>query len=67
MCALLGAALAAAVLFSGTIRDEYYYAAGAADLLLAVWTAVDLIRQHNLLTSREIPVFTRKRGGEQDA
>jgi hypothetical protein len=63
----LGAGLAAAVLFSNTIHDEYYYAAGVVDLLLAVWTALDLIREHNLLSSREIPVFTMKRGGDGDA
>ena len=62
---LLGTAAAAAVLFSGTFRDEFFYAAGILDLALAIWSAVDLIRQHNLLTSREIPVFTMKRGGDQ--
>lgn len=64
---LLGSALAAAVLFWSPVQDEFYYAAGVLDLLLAVWSALDLIRQHNLLCSREIPAFTRKRGGAADA
>ena len=64
---VLGSLLAAAVLFANPVEDAWYYAAGIADLLLAAWAALELIRQYNLLSSREIPVFTRRRGGEADA
>ena len=64
---VLGALLAAAVLFANPVEDAWYYAAGFADLLLALWSALELIRQYNLLSSREIPTFTRKRGGDRDA
>ena len=65
--ALLGAALAALILFINPVEDAYYYLGGLLDIGLTVWSAIELIRQHNLLASREIPVFTRKRGGDWNA
>jgi|GEM_PF-997394 hypothetical protein len=64
---LLGAALAALILFINPVEDAYYYLGGLLDIGLTVWSAIELIRQHNLLASREIPVFTRKRGGDWNA
>ena len=64
---LVGAALILAVIVWEPVRDEWYYAAGAAGLALAVWSSVNLLQQRNLLMSRDIPVFSRKRGGDRDA
>jgi hypothetical protein len=61
---LLGLIAGAAVLLSGTVSDPVYYGAGVFSMILSVWSAFDLIRQQNALSSRDIPVFTMKRGGD---
>ncbi|MBO4838172.1 MAG: hypothetical protein J5493_02245 [Lachnospiraceae bacterium] len=58
-------AAGAAVWCSGTVGDNWYYAAGILNILVCLWSAVDLIRKQNRLASREIPVFTMKRGGQE--
>lgn len=58
-------AAGAVVYCSGTVEDNWYYAAGLLNILVCVWGAVDLIRKQNRLASREIPVFTMKRGGRE--
>lgn len=64
---LAGMGLIAAVLLVQPVHDEWYYAAGALGLALSVWSSVNLLQQRNLLMSRDIPVFSRKRGGDPDA
>ncbi|MBQ7603687.1 MAG: zinc ribbon domain-containing protein [Clostridia bacterium] len=61
---LLGLIAGAAVLLSGTVSDPVYYGAGVFSMILSVWSDFDLIRQQNALSSRDIPVFTMKRGGD---
>ena len=61
---LIGLAVFAAVLLSGTVLDVIYYAAAGISIALAVWSAFDIIKQQNLLASRDIPVFTLQRGGD---
>ncbi|MBO4217021.1 MAG: zinc ribbon domain-containing protein [Clostridia bacterium] len=63
---LLGLLLFAAVIGSGTVEDIWFYGAAAANIALAVWSAIDLIKQQNLLSSRDIPVFSMKRGGDEN-
>ncbi|MBQ6074706.1 MAG: zinc ribbon domain-containing protein [Lachnospiraceae bacterium] len=58
-------AAGAVVYCSGTVGDNWYYGAGILNILVSVWGAVDLIRKQNQLASREIPVFTMKRGGRE--
>ncbi len=60
--ALAGGAL---VLMSGTVVDTWYYGAGAANILVSVWAAFDVIRKQNVLASRDIPLFTMPRGGRE--
>ena len=61
---LIGLAVFAAVMISGTVLDPVYYSAAGISIALAVWSAFDIIKQQNLLSSRDIPVFTMKRGGD---
>lgn len=61
----LALAFGAGVLMSGTVVDTWYYAAGLANIAVSVWAAFDVIRQQNLLASRDIPIFTMKRGGAE--
>ena len=60
--ALAGGAL---VLISGTVVDTWYYGAGLANIAVSVWAAFDVIRKQNLLSSRDIPIFSMKRGGAE--
>ena len=55
----------AAVLISGTGVDTWYYAAGLINILVSVWTAFDVQHKQNILASRDIPIFTMKRGGAE--
>lgn len=64
---LLGILLSAGILLTRTVHDEPYYLAGIVNVAMAIWTAGDLIEARNLLNSRPIPLFSRKRGGEPDA
>ena len=61
----LALAFGAGVLMSGTVVDTWYYAAGLANIAVSVWAAFDVIRQQNLLASRDIPIFTMKRGSAE--
>ena len=61
---LLGLAAGAAVLLSGIVLDWAYYGVAILSAVLSVWSAIDLIKQQNVLASRDIPVFTMKRGGD---
>ena len=61
----LALAAGAAVWCSGTVGDNWYYAAGILNIVVCIWGAMDLIRKQNRLASREIPVFTMKRGGRE--
>ena len=61
----LALAFGAGVLMSGTVVDTWYYGAGLANIAVSVWAAFDVIRKQNLLASRDIPIFTMKRGGAE--
>lgn len=61
----LALAFGAGVLMSGTVVDTWYYAAGLAGIAVSVWAAFDVIRKQNLLASRDIPIFSMKRGGAE--
>ena len=53
------------VIVSGTFEDLWYYAAGALNIAVSVWASLDVIRKQNLLASRDIPLFSMKRGGAE--
>ena len=61
---LAGLAIVLGVMISGTVVDAVYYAAAVINIALAIWSAFDIIAAQNLLASRDIPVFTMKRGGD---
>ena len=61
----LALAFGAAVLVSRTVVDTWYYGAGLANIVVSVWAAFDVIRKQNLLSSRDIQIFTMKRGGAE--
>jgi hypothetical protein len=63
---ILGLLLFVAVIGSGTVEDAFFYGAAAVNIALAVWSAFDLIKQQNLLSSRDIPIFSMKRGGDEN-
>lgn len=61
----LALAAGALVAMSGTVEDNWYYGAGILNIAVCIWGAFDLIRKQNRLASREVPVFTIKRGGQE--
>ena len=61
----LALAAGALVLMSGTVEDLWYYGAGALNILVCIWASFDVISKQNKLASRDIPVFTMKRGGRE--
>ncbi len=44
--------------------DMLCYAAGIVSILMTVWTAFDVVRAQNRLTMRDLPLFTKERGGD---
>ena len=61
----LALAAGAIVIMSGTVEDPWYYGAGVLNILVSVWSGFDVITKQNLLASRDIPLFSMKRGGAQ--
>ena len=61
---LLGAVFVGIIILSDPADDNIYYAAAIFNLLMSMWSALELFEAQNLLMSREIPIFTRKRGGD---
>ena len=61
----LAIAAGALVIISGTVVDTWYYGAGILNIIVSVWAAFDVIRKQNLLASRDIPIFSMKRGGAE--
>ncbi|MBQ4424290.1 MAG: zinc ribbon domain-containing protein [Lachnospiraceae bacterium] len=55
----------AAVMIVQPVVDTWYYGAGIANILVSVWAAFDVIRKQNMLASRDIPLFSMKRGGAE--
>ncbi|MBQ2118802.1 MAG: hypothetical protein II192_07060 [Clostridia bacterium] len=64
---LVGLAVVAAVLLSGTVIDSVFYGAAAFNIVLALWSVFDLLKEQRLLASRDVPIFTMKRGGDGNA
>ena len=64
----LGISVAASViiLFWSPVQDNIYYAGAALCIVMTILTYIDIIRQHNKLTTRELPQFNL-RGGDRNA
>ena len=61
----LGVLFAVLVLILQPKTEIFYYGAAIAILVFLGWNAMDLIEQHNILSTRPLPQFGR-RGGEND-
>ncbi|MBQ7172262.1 MAG: zinc ribbon domain-containing protein [Clostridia bacterium] len=64
---LVGLAAAVAVAASGTVIDSVIYGVAAFTIALTLWSVFDLLRAQRLLASRDVPIFTMKRGGDTNA
>jgi DNA-directed RNA polymerase subunit RPC12/RpoP len=64
----LGISVAASViiLFWTPVQDTIYYAGAALCIIMTILTYIDIIGQHNKLTTRELPQFN-VRGGDRNA
>ena len=56
-------ACAAAAMYDRN-SDMLCYMAGIVSILMTVWTAFDVVRAQNKLTLRDLPLFTKERGGD---
>lgn len=48
------------------VADEYYYTGAFVCMGSVLWAIMDIIKQHNILTTRKLPQFN-KRGGDENA
>lgn len=55
--------IALIILLLQPVSDLYYYGGAILVLATVVWSFMDIIRQHNMLTTRKLPQFNR-RGGD---
>lgn len=63
---LLAMGIAVLVLIWNPVSDLYYYAGAVVSLGCVAWSFLDIIREHNLLTTRKLPQLGR-RGGDENA
>lgn len=54
----------ALVLIIAPVNDAFYYGAAIIAILLVAWTVLDIIKCHNIVTTRALPQFG-KRGGDE--
>ncbi len=58
-----GMILAVIILMWNPVSDWFYYMGAFVCMGLVLWAILDIIKQHNLLTTRRLPQFNR-RGGD---
>lgn len=58
--------LAFVIMMWNPVSDLYYYGGAAVSMVAVIWTILDIIGRHNLLTTRKLPQFNR-RGGDENA
>ena len=63
---LIGLSLSITLLLTGIVLDYLYYGVAIINIALVIWTVFDLIHDQSLLSSREIKIFTMKRGGDNN-
>ncbi|MCI8800524.1 MAG: hypothetical protein HFH88_12045 [Lachnospiraceae bacterium] len=57
--------VAAAVIFIvNPVSDEFYYLGAFGCMCMVLWALMDIIKQHNMLTTRKLPQFNRRGGDE---
>lgn len=62
----LAIAVAVLILIWNPVSDLYYYTGAAVSLGCVIWSFFDIIKEHNLLTTRKLPQLG-KRGGDENA
>ena len=63
---LAGIVLAAAILLANPVSDWFYYIGAFASMGTVLWAILDIIRQHNMLTTRRLPQLNRRGGDENE-
>ncbi len=58
--------LAVLIQIVNPVRDEFYYIGAFVCMGAVLWALMDIIKQHNVLTTRKLPQFN-KRGGDENA
>lgn len=58
--------LAIAILIIDPVRDEFYYFGAFACMVAIILAVLDIVEQHNQLTTRKLPQFNA-RGGDENA
>ena len=61
-----GILIAIVVLIVNPVSDWFYYLGAFACMGTVLWAIMDIIKQHNLLTTRKLPQLNR-RGGDENA
>ncbi len=63
---ILALVLSLLILAVHPVRDEFYYLGSAVCMGMIGWSFLDILRRHNLLTTRRLPQLNR-RGGDENA
>lgn len=63
---LLAIAICLVILIWNPVSDLFYYIGAVVALCCVIWSFFDIIREHNLLTTRKLPQMG-KRGGDENA
>lgn len=61
-----GIGLAAVILLADPVSDWFYYIGAFVCMGTVLWAIMDIVKQHNLLTTRKLPQLNR-RGGDEHA
>lgn len=62
----LSIVIAVGILIWNPVSDLYYYIGAAVALGCVIWSFFDIIKEHNMLTTRKLPQLG-KRGGDENA
>ena len=63
---LIAEIIAFLVVMSAPVYDWVYYAGSAIALAISAIASISMIKQYNLLTTRPIPEFHNREGGNKD-
>lgn len=63
---LAGILLSLVILLLNPVEDMFYYIGALICMGTVLWSIIDIIRQHNQLSTRKLPQFNR-RGGDENA
>lgn len=61
---IIGIVIAVLIYIISPADDIYYYCGSIVNFLLIVWSSLDLIKEHNMLSTNKLPQF-EKRGGDE--